>query len=145
MDISNLTTSTNEQEGKWFQVELYGKKQPFALKILGNESDEVIFYQREQLKKLKEIGKEAEEMTDDEFTELLDAGEEAIITRIVGISSVRQKGKFNSEFELINEAVILDGKELKNDKTSYKTLVEKIPAIKDFILKKSRDRSNFLD
>lgn len=144
MDLSNLVTSENEKEGKWFQVEVYGKKQDFALKLLGNDSDEVIHFQRSQLRNLNMLKKDADELTEVELNEILELSEDAIITKIVGISSIKTKGRFNSEFELIDEPVTIGDVELKNDKKSYKLLLEKVPAIKDFILSKTNDRQNFL-
>jgi hypothetical protein len=35
-------------------------------------------------------------------------------------------------------------KELKDDKESYRFLIEKIPAVKDFVLRISGERTNFL-
>jgi len=39
---------------------------------------------------------------------------------------------------------MLCGEELKNDVLSYEKLIKKIPALKEFVLKVSRDRTNFL-
>ena len=44
-----------------------------------------------------------------------------------------------------DEKVELFGRELKNDVQSFNYLVDKLPAIKEFVLEKSNDRTNFLD
>ena len=40
--------------------------------------------------------------------------------------------------------MINDGKVLKNDKESYALLIDKIPALKDWVMKESNERGNFL-
>lgn len=142
MELSTLATSKNEKEGKWFRVELYGKKQDFALKLLGSDSDEVISFQRDKIRNLNISGKTYEEMNDDEIEELIEMGNENAIIRIAGISSIKVTRK---GWELTDVPVTMNGEELKNDEKSYKKLIENIPAIKDFIFNISKKRDNFLD
>lgn len=148
MDILNLSTVKNEKEGKWFRVELYGQEQPFALKLLGSDSDRVIAFQRDQIRKIKSINKEYDELSDEELDEFFELNDDAIIIRINGISSIsyerRAFGKAKWELDE-SEPVTIGDTVLKNDEESYRLLIEKIPAIKDFILEKTKDRANFLD
>lgn len=137
MNIGNLVTQDNANEGVWFQAVLYGKKQPFDIKIIGADSDTVQQYQREQLRKVKSTmkgGKDINDIDDDTFEELMDSSDDNIINRINGL---RTHGK-------VDEPLTLDDVTLRNDKESYALLIEKIPAIKEFVLKKSNERLNFL-
>ena len=144
MEISNLVTSDNEKNGKWFQVELYGKKQNFALNILGDDADEVVKFARNRIREIaKNNEKKYAEMTDNEMDDYEGLADDNVIVRLNGISSI--KTKLGSDFELIDEPVTLQGRELKNDEESYRFLIEKIPALSMFILNTSRKRSNFLD
>lgn len=138
MDITNLVTQDNANDGVWFQVVLYGKKQNLDIRILGADSDVVQQYQREQVRKMKSTfknGKQSIEDIDDEtFDELLDSTDENIIVRINGVRTHNKT----------EEPLSICGKTLSNDKNSYAFLIEKIPALKEFVLKKSNERLNFL-
>ncbi len=138
MDIGNLVTQDNANEGKWFQLVLYGRKQPVDIKILGEDSDEVQQYLREKFRKVKSAykgnGKDFSDIDDDTLEELLDS---AIDDTVIRISGVRTHGKED-------EPVTIDGRVIKDDDDSYRYLVEKIPNIKDFVLTKSKERTNFL-
>ena len=103
MEISNLVTSDNEKNGKWFQVELYGKKQNFALNILGDNSDKVVKFSRNRIKQMA-VDKKYSELTDDELDELLSIANDNVIVRLNGISSI--KTKLGSNFELIDDPVV---------------------------------------
>jgi hypothetical protein len=141
MDISSLVTQDNAETGVWTRVELYGSQQDFELNILGNDSDAVQKFSRTQVKKMrKNAGKS--EVDDEAVDAVLGLGDEGVLVRIAGIRGL-QFDKTHKEV-LGYEAVTLEGKELKNNKESFKLLVGKIPAIKDFVLKFSRDRTNFL-
>lgn len=137
MNIGNLVTQDNANEGVWFQAVLYGRKQPFDIKIIGADSDTVQQYQREQIRKVKTTmkgGKDINDIDDDTFEELLDSSDENVVNRINGL---RTHGK-------VDEPLTLGEVTLGNDKESYTLLIEKIPAIKEFVLKKSNERLNFL-
>lgn len=137
MNIGNLVTQDNANEGVWFQAVLYGRKQPFDIKVIGADSDTVQQYQKEQLRRVKASmkgGKAIDDIDDDEFEELLDSSDENIINRINGL---RTHGK-------PEEPLTLGDVTLGNDRESYALLIEKIPAIKEFVLKKSNERLNFL-
>jgi hypothetical protein len=141
MDITNLVTQDNAETGVWARVELYGHKQDFELNIRGGDSDAVQKYTRERMKKMRlNAGKTTldEEAIDDVF-ELSDNG---VLVRIAGIRGLQ----FDKKHKEITgyEPVVLEGRELKDDKASYQFLIEKIPAVKDFVLKISGDRTNFL-
>jgi hypothetical protein len=82
------------------------------------------------------------ELDDEALDAVLDSGDGNVLVRIAGIRGLQFDGKHK---EIIGyEPVTLGGKELKNDEGSYRLLIEKIPAIKDFVLKVSGDRTNFL-
>ncbi len=130
MDLGKLVTKDKADEGVWFQVELYGKKQPFEVKILGDDADRVRIYSREKLRGVKvEKDTTLEKAVVDE---LLDSGDEDCLVRLCGIRA------------LDKEPLMLGKTELKCDEASYKLVLEKIPALRDFILAKSKERTNFL-
>lgn len=130
MNLGNLVTKDKANEGVWFQVELYGKKQPFEVKILGDDADAVRNYSRDKLRGVKvERDTTLEKAVVDE---LLDSGDEDVLIRLCGIRAMDK------------EPLMLGKTELKCDATSYKLVIEKIPALKDFIIAKSKERTNFL-
>lgn len=139
MDIKNLVTQDNANEGVWFQVVLYGKKQNFDVRIIGADSDVVQQYNREQARKLKSTlknGKSSiEDIDEDAFEELLDSSDESVVIRINGLRTHNKP----------EEPLTIGNVTLENDKKSYALILEKIPALKEFVLKKSNERLNFLD
>jgi hypothetical protein len=140
LDISDLVTQNNAESGVWTRVELYGKKQDFELNILGNDSDAVQKFNREQVKKMRRnAGKEPD---DEAVDALLDVSDEGVLVRIAGIRGLTFDGKHKEITG--HESVTLEGTELENDRKSYQLLIGKIPAIRDFVLKISGDRVNFL-
>lgn len=133
MDLGTLATLNTSNEGVWVQVELYGKKQDFELCILGEDSDKVYEYSKNKIKKLRKNVKGGEIDLDDEAMEdIFESADEDVIIRLNGIRA------------LDGSEVTLNGKTLKNDVKSYTMLVENIPAIKEFITKFSKERTNFL-
>lgn len=138
-DLTCFATQDNANDGVWFPVKLYGLKVPLALLIYGDDSDKVAAYNREKLRKIK-IGQDGKaKLDDDELDELLDSADDNIIVRIGGISSYDwEKG------ELTKEPVVLFEKTLANEPKSYRFLIEKIPAVKDFVKEKSNERTSFL-
>jgi len=147
MDLNKFVTQENSDNGVWTPVVLYGKQQDFDLKILGDDSDTVQKHGRESLKKMKLTAKTLKgnnELDDETIDGLLESNTDAVVVRIAGIRGwkiVSEKGK---EVSREPEPVTLNGVEITNDAKSYKLLVEKIPDIKDFVLKTARDRTNFL-
>jgi hypothetical protein len=97
-------------------------------------------YIRTQMKKLRH--KAGEELDDETVDAVLESNSDVILVRLAGIRGLQFDEKRK---EIVGyEPVVLEGKELKDDKESYRFLVEKIPAIKDFVLKISGERTNFL-
>jgi hypothetical protein len=141
MNISGLATQDKAESGEWFRVRIYNKDQDFELKILGSDSDAVQKYNREQIKRArKNTGKP--EFDDEAIDAVLGLSDESVLVRMAGIRGL-QFDKKHKEI-LGYEPVILEDKELKNDKESYRFLIEKIPAVKEFVLKISGERTNFL-
>jgi hypothetical protein len=141
MDITGLVTQDKAESGEWFRVNIYNKNQDFELCILGSDSNAVQKYSREQLK-MARINTRKPELDDEAIDSILDSDDEGVLVRITGIRGL-QFDKKHKEV-LGHEPVILENTELKNDKASYRFLIEKIPAIKDFVIKISGDRTNFL-
>ena len=137
-DLSAFATKENSDEGVIFPVKIDGKKIPLALKIYGDDSDIVKQYDRTRLRKL-EFGKDGK-VDKEVMEELLDSADDAILVRIGGLWSYDWKKEEVDE----NDPVILKGQTLGCDKKSYKLLIENLPAIKDFVTEKAKDRSNFL-
>lgn len=142
MDLLKLVTQDNATQGKWFRVELYGKKQDFAIKILGSDSDVVKQYEREQLRALSKNGITPGKMefSDEALQTIADNENESVACRMIGIAGVDAKGCVNEE-----ESITLGDVIIENKKDCYIMLLQKIPALKDFVLKKSGERANFLD
>lgn len=133
MELGNLATLDNSNEGVWVQAELYGKKQDFELCILGEDSDKVYQYSKNKIKNLRKNIKGKDVQLDDEsMDEILDSVDEDVICRLNGI-----RAKDGSE-------LTMNGTTLQNDEKSYNLLIKNIPALKMFILEFSKDRKNFL-
>lgn len=132
MDLDTLITQENSDEGIWTQAIVYGKKQDFDIKILGADSDKVQIFNRDRLKKIKLNTKQGVDLDDDVIDEILDNGNDDVVVRMAGLKS-RDKNPLT-----------LQGKELTSDISSYRLLIEKVPALKEFILKFSNERLNFL-
>jgi len=139
-DLSGFATKDNADEGVVLPVKIDGTKFPIALKIYGSDSDVVKDYERKQLRKIK-LGKNGKTDIDEEvFEELLDSQDEAVILRIGGMWSYDWKKEAVDESDPVSFGETVLG----CDKKSYRLLIEKIPAIKDWIMEKSNDRANFL-
>jgi len=149
MELDKLVTQDLANEGEWFPVDLYGKPADFDLKILGDDSDAVQQYNRKAMKKLKGVMAKSYKNNDAEFDDetvedLADSNDEAVLVRIAGIRGWKVEREGSKVVGREPEPVTLNGKELGGDKDSYKLLVSKIPAVKEFVLAKARDRANFL-
>ena len=138
-DLSAFATKDNADEGAVLPVRLNGTKIPLALRIFGSDSDTVIEYERAKIRKLGIGRKGKKDLDDDDIEELLENQDEAVVIRIGGIYAYDWKKKTT-----VDEPVELFGKTLGCDKPSYEFLVEKMPAIKDWVMEQSNDRSNFL-
>lgn len=137
-DLSCFATKEKADEGLWFPVKIDGNKIPLAVKLYGSDSDTVKDYERNRIRKLGKNMK-GNKIDEETLDEMLDSEEEGVIIRIAEVSSYDWKKKENNE-----EDIILNGKKIGNDKTSYLFLLENFPALKDFILEKSNERANFL-
>lgn len=129
-------TKNKADDGVLFPVKIKGTKVPMAIRIYGSDSDVVKDYERQRIRKIGLKGKEIDEETIDELLETQDDG---VIVRIAEIVSYDWKKK-----SISNEELVLNGREITNDKASYEFLLENFPALKDFILDKSNGRDNFL-
>lgn len=136
-DLSMFATKKNANDGVWFPVQINGIKMPVALLLYGDDSDVVQDYNNEKLRKIRLNG---DGVDDEVINDLIDSKDGNVYVRIGGISTYDwEKG------ENINEPVVLNGRTIKSsDKASIRFLVEQIPALKDFILKKTNERKNFL-
>jgi len=157
MNLDNLVTQDKAEAGEWFPVELYREPCDFDLLILGDDSDTVTRFNREAMKKLKgAVTKDRKgnvsEFDDETIDAMFDSNEEAVLVRIAAIRGWKterdKKGKVISR-EPVQEIVLSDkatGKDrvITDDKESLRFLITKIPALKEFVLGKARDRTNFL-
>ena len=140
-DLSAFATKDNADEGVVIPVKINGTKLPIALKIFGSDSDVVKDYERAKIRKLG-LGKGGKkDLDEDDIDELLENQDEAVIIRIGGLWSYDWKKEEVDESDPVKlgEKIILGC-----DKKSYKLLIEKLPALKDWIMEKSNDRANFL-
>jgi hypothetical protein len=150
MDISHLVTQDNADNGVWTMVELYGREQDFELRILGNDSDAVQKFNREQVRKMRSNTRK--ELSDEIIDSAFELSIEGVLVRISGIRGLKFDEKHKEFLEYVPVVIKYEDKEtgeekereLKNDKESYQFLIEKIPALKEFVLKISGDRTNFL-
>jgi hypothetical protein len=154
MNISNFATRDNSEQGQWLQVIVNGIKMPFDLKILGTDSDAVQKYNRQRLRSgvfgKVQAGK-FDEMTDEDYETLDDHSDEAVLVRLVDIRGYKyapedKKQRLPIGYEDVNlfdHTIKATGNE-KETRENFKFLIYHIPAIKDFVLEKSRQRENFL-
>jgi hypothetical protein len=141
MNISELATQDKAESGEWFRVRIYNKDQDFELKILGSDSDAVQKYNRVQMKKVR-LNSGKSDIDDETIDAVLELNNEGVLVRMAGIRGLQFDNKHK---EIVGyEPVILEDRELKDDKESYRFLIEKIPAVKEFVLKISGERTNFL-
>jgi hypothetical protein len=133
MVIDQFSTKDNAESGVWTDLVLYGKKTGLEIRILGNDSDAVQKFNREQMKKLRISAKQTETLDDEAVDAVLDSGDDGVLVRIAGIRSKKP-----------DDPIVLQGKTIGNDEASLRFLIEKIPAVKEFVLKYSGERANFL-
>jgi hypothetical protein len=132
MILDTFSTKDNADSGVWKDLVLYGKKTGVEICILGNDSDVVQKFNREQVKKIR-ISAGKTELDDEAVDSVLDSSDDGVLVRITGIRSKKP-----------DDPLVLLGKTIGNDETSLRFLIEKIPAVKDFVLKVSNERTNFL-
>jgi hypothetical protein len=133
MNLDFLATKDNADSGVWTELVLYNKKTGVEICVLGNDSDAVQKFNREQVKKIRISTGRADTLDDDAIDTVLDSGDDGIVVRIAGIRSKKP-----------DDPIVLLGKTIGHDEASLRFLVEKIPAVKDFVLKYSGERANFL-
>ena len=138
-DLSGFATKEKADEGIVIPVKLGGIKIPLAIKIYGSDSDIVKEFERAKVRKLNFVRKGKNTLDAEDVEELLENQDEAIIIRIGGIWTYDW-----DEQKTTDEPIELFGKTIGCDKKSYEYLVDKMPAIKDWVLEKSNDRNNFL-
>lgn len=139
MDISGLVTQDNSEKGVWVQAELYGKKQPFDICILGADSDKVVLYKKEIEREAQKLvgalfGKKPDDETKIETAD--DIRAKNVNDAVVRMNGLRSRDK---------EPLVLQGVELKSDEPSYRLICEKIPDLISFVVNYSNQRANFLD
>jgi hypothetical protein len=85
------------------------------------------------------------ELSENEYREVETLSDEGVITRIVGIRGYRYDKEDKKQRNPIkDDKVILFGREIGTDKKSLQFLIDHIPAVKDFVMEKSKERENFL-
>lgn len=139
-DLSSFGTKDKADEGVVFPVKIDGQKLPLAILIYGSDSDTVRDYERKYLRKMSAgLKNGASKIDDDTLDELIESQDEKVLVRIGAVYDYDWKKKTTT-----NETVTFGEKVIGNDKPSFAYLIEKIPALKDFIIEKSNERANFL-
>jgi hypothetical protein len=132
MNLDLLATKDNADTGVWTELVLYGEKTGVEICVRGNDSDAVQKYNREQMKKIrKSSGKTA--LDDEAIDTVLEIGDSGVLVRIAGIRSKEP-----------DDPIVLMGRTIGDDEASLRFLIEKIPAIKDFVVKFAGDQTHFL-
>lgn len=141
-DLRELFTKGNSDKGIWKQVAMHGKKWNIDVLLLGKDSDEYQFYQREKMKELqkniKANGGTSIELDDDTIDDMFENKNDDALVLFNGIRL------HNTESPLI-----LDGQEVPMEKTDdcekvYDNILTGMPELKDWIMKQASDRTNFL-
>lgn len=138
-DLSCFATKDNAEEGVVLPVKIDGIKFPMAIRIYGSDSDVVKEYERERIRKLAKKKSKNKDIDEDDIDEILE-DKTSVIIRIGGVYTYDWKKKKVVE----NEPIELFGKVIGNDEESYAYLLEKIPALEDWIVSNSNERGNFL-
>jgi hypothetical protein len=148
MRIDHLATKDNAEQGQWFRFEAYGKKWPFDLKILGADSDAVQKYNRKRLRN-ELFGKiqsgKFEEISETDYEEIDDLSDESVLVRLADIRGYQYAPEDKKQRARVGyEPGVLFDRELKAERKDFQYLIDQIPAVKDFVLERSRLRENFL-
>ena len=137
-DLSSFANKQKSDEGVIFPVSLNGVKLPIAIKVYGNNSDVVKQYTNERLRKLR-ISQNGVDFDEEALTEMLDSND-SVTVRMGGVYAYDwDKGEV-----IENEAVTLNNRTIKNDKASYNYLLDQIEDLGDWVIKKSKSKSDFL-
>lgn len=136
VDLSAYVTKQKSDEGVIFPVKIKGRKYPLAIRIYGTDSDVYKEYERNQMRKLSVSKKEIDQETLDD---LYDSMDEKVYICIGGVYEYDWKKKTHLESE-----IVINGKTVNQNREGYEYLCEQIPDIKDFVLEKAKERSNFL-
>lgn len=141
-DLSELFTKDNADSGVWVQFVSLGRKWNIDVKLLGNDSDAVQIYNRSKIKEMQKhiniAGGRSVDFDDDAMDSILENKEEEALVRFIGIRKHEDKS-----------ALSLNGQEIPTEKTKecekiYENILIGMPALKDFIMKESGERTNFL-
>ena len=140
-DLTAFATKDKSDEGVILPVMIDGMKVPMAIQIFGDDSDVVKEYDRKKIRKIVKSQKENKKgISAEEIDELLDSQDEAVVVRMGDIYTYDWEAKAIVK----NEPVELNGHVIGNDHDSKAYLCEKFPAIKEWVMDKAKDRSNFL-
>lgn len=138
-DLSAFATKEKAEEGVILPVKIKGTKVPLAIKLYGSDADVVIEHDKEKLRKLGLGRKGKKDLDEDDLEELFESQDEDYIVKIGGVYSYDWKKK-----KVVDEPIVLFGREITNDEDSYRFLIENMPALKGWIKEQSDDRDNFL-
>lgn len=140
-DLSELFTKSNSDSGVWTQAVLLGKKYEIEVLVIGADSDEVQVYSREKMREMQKkisVGRDKHIDIDDEAIDSI--FENKLDEAMVRFKGIRKTG---------GAPLMLGDKEIPVLKTRecedvYRKILEGMPALKDFIMSESNDRTNFL-
>jgi hypothetical protein len=142
-DLSELCTASQEKNGVWVPVELYGRSMNIKALVYGETSDAVQKFQKEKLRKqmknlnMKQRGGRLD-FDEDGLEEVVsDDGVDTALIRLGGLA--RKDGT----------ALKFDGKEVPVEKNEasediYSGLLRGMPELADFIMRVAKDREYFL-
>ncbi|MBR6079925.1 MAG: hypothetical protein IKP60_07200 [Treponema sp.] len=143
-DLSELCTATQETDGVWVAVELYGRKYNLRALVYGETSDSVQKFQRNKLRKqMKNLNIRSRggkvDIDDDGIEDVVnDDGIDAALVRLGGLSRLDGSPlKFGGK----NVPVTREGESVDD---IYRGILRGTPELSDFILKVARDRAYFL-
>lgn len=141
-DLSELFTKDNADKGVWVQFVSLGKKWNMDVKILGSDADEVQLYNRQKVKEMQKhiniAGGRSVDLDDDAMDSILENKNEEALVRFIGI----RKHDDKSALSLKDQKVPIE-KNAENEQI-YANILFGMPALKDFIMRESGERTNFL-
>lgn len=142
IDLSEFVTQDNAENGVWFPFEIEGKSTGVEICVLGTDCESVAIYAKRAEKKMTKMlsgmfnPTKKNNNNEDDFNEADARTElaEKIESAVVRINGIRKIG---------GGTVIINGKEIEQNKQSYRYFCEKIRYAIDFVINKSGDRANF--